>query len=217
MTMDMSVTASMEGQTVTMSMSMSMTQTIKYQTGKIYLEQVITSSESMSMPGYPAENDTETNTIYAYIEDTGSGITCKAKVLEGDYVITDWETIPLYNIGFSSLEELTPFATGYLDYTYFTKTDFGFELAGEQAERYLTETLSELSAYEEMINQMDIKTIVKYYVQNGALTGMRQDLDIGFNGTVEGATANLSLKLVAKGTVKDYGTTVVTKPAELVE
>ena len=135
--------------------------------------------------------------------------------MQDDYVVTNWTEIPLYNIGFSSVEDFTPVATGYVDYSYFTKTDFGFELNGEQAQRYLTETLSELSEYEELINQMDIKTIVKYYVQNGALTGMRQDLDIGYNGMVEGASANLTLTLVAKGTVKDYGTTVVVKPDAL--
>ncbi len=219
MDMTMAVSASSQGQTMTMSMSMSMLQTMKYAEDKIYLEQTITTTSKMEMPGYPemSENETETNTIAAYIEEVGGRIVCKAKVVEDDYVVTNWTEIPLYNIGFNSVEDLTPFATGYLDYSYFTKTDFGFELSGDQAQRYLTETLSQLSDYEELINQMNIKTIVKYYVQNGALTGMRQDLDISYNGNMEGASANLTLTLVAKGTVKDYGTTAVEKPTELVE
>ena len=106
---------------------------------------------------------------------------------------------------------------GYLDYTYFTKTNFGFELSGEQAERYLSETLDELAAYQDVIKDMDIKTLVKYYVQNGALTGLRQDLTIAYDQVFEGVNTKLDLSLTTKGTVKDYGSTVVEKPAEIAE
>ncbi len=227
MTMNTLITASQGGQSMEMKMDMSntMTQLIKYQEGKIYFEQTITStSESaMTIPGMGSMADdedlnfTKTETICAYIEEVDGEIICYAKVVENGVTIKNWEKGSVYNIGFSSAEDIVPFADGYLDYTYFTKTNFGFELSGEQAERYLSETLEELYAYQDIIKDMDIKTIVKYYVQNGALTGLRQDLTIGYDKVYQGANTKLNLDLVTTGTVKDYGTTVVTKPAEIVD
>ena len=219
MTMDMSTTASMQGIKMTMSMGMSLTQLIKYESGKIYMEQTTTTTMKMEAPDYPQynQNETESNTIYAYLEQVEDELVCYAKLVENGATVQNWTSGSIYTIGFGSVEELLPFADGYLDYTYFTKTDFGFELSGEQAERYLAETLEEMYQYQELLKDMDIKTIVKYYVQNGALTGSRQDLTIGYNGVIDGVSTSLGLTLVAKGTVKDYGTTVVEKPAEIVE
>lgn len=217
MDMNMSVNTSAQGQSATISMSMSMTQLIKYAGDAIYFEQTMTETSTMTIPGYPGggENETTSTTIAAYLEQTEFGLDCYAKVIKNGAVISNWDETSIYNLGFSSVQDLVPFANGYLDYSYFTKTDFGFELSGEQSERYLSETLEQLSMYEELINEMDIKTIVKYYVQNGALTGLRQDLNIGYDGNYQGANTKLSLTLVVNGTVKDYGKTVVMKPAEI--
>ena len=171
----------------------------------------------MEMPSYPQfnQNETTSNSIYAYIEQVGDDIVCYAKVVENGEILLNWQSEYIYNIGFNSVEDLLPFADNYLDYTYFTKTDFGFQIDGEQAERYLQEALEELADYQSVIKDMDIKTIVKFYVKKGALSGMRQDLTIGYDGVMDGASTKLNMTLVAKGTVKDYGTTVVEKPAEI--
>ena len=217
MDMDMTTTAAMQGITMDMTMDMTMTQTIKYSEGKIYMEQTTTSTLKMEMPSYPQfnQNETTSNSIYAYIEQVGDDIVCYAKVVENGEILLNWQSEYIYNIGFNSVEDLLPFADNYLDYTYFTKTDFGFQIDGEQAERYLQEALEELADYQSVIKDMDIKTIVKFYVKKGALSGMRQDLTIGYDGVMDGASTKLNMTLVAKGTVKDYGTTVVEKPAEI--
>lgn len=218
MDMDMTTTASAQGISMTMTMDMTMNQTIKYGAGKIYMEQTTTSNLKMEMPNYPQYSQTETtsSSIYIYMEQVEDDLVCYAKVVEDGVTIKDWESDYIYNFGFGSVEDLLPFADSYLDYTYFTKTDFGFQIDGEQAERYLAETMEQLEQYQDVIKDMDLKTIVKYYVKDGALSGMRQDLSIGYDGTIEGASTKINMTLVAKGTVKDYGTTVVEKPADIV-
>ncbi|MBE5744753.1 MAG: hypothetical protein E7355_01305 [Clostridiales bacterium] len=219
-TMNMTTVGAAQGMTVTMTVGMSLTQLIKYQDGKIYMEQTSVTTMKMEMPNAPAElneNETESSTIYAYITQEDDQLVCYAKVIQDGETIKNWTRGDIYTIGFSSVDDLLPFVDGYLDYTYFTKTNFGFELSGEQAERYLSETLDELAAYQDVIKDMDIKTLVKYYVQNGALTGLRQDLTIAYDQVFQGVNTKLDLSLTTKGTVKDYGSTVVEKPAEIAE
>ena len=222
MTMDMvtTATASSQGISVTMTMTMNMTttKTAKYADGKIYFEETTTSTMKMEMAEYPQFNQTETttSTLYQYIEQVGDKIIFHEKMVE-DGETDGWESYDdFYAVNWNDLKDLMPFADNYLDYTYFTKTDFGFQIDGEQAQRYLQESLEQLSEYQDLIKDMDIKTIVKCYVKDGALSGMRQDLTLGYDGVVEGAQMKLNMTLVAKGTVKDYGTTVVEKPADIV-
>ncbi|MBQ9117860.1 MAG: hypothetical protein IJY11_01500 [Clostridia bacterium] len=212
--MKMAVTATEDGISVRITDIASLSQLIKYEEGKIYIEQTVVNTAKMEVVGYPDFTETETTTsnIYAYLENVGTELVCYAKVVQNGQVTQNWTADEISTIGFESTEELVPFADGYLDYTYFTKTDYGFALDGEQAERFLEETVAQLDEYESIIKDMDIRTIVKYYVQNGILSGMRQDLTIGFDQTIEGIPTKINLNMVITCKAQDYGTTVVTKP-----
>ncbi len=203
-TYSMVVDMSVSGGGMTVDMDMQVEQLIKYADGKIYMEQSSTYNYTASYMG-ETETENESDKIYAYIEevveDEETVIKCYVKT--GDS--TEWYEGNLYTIGFSSLEQLTPFYDQYLDYSYFTKTSYGFELSGENADLYLAQVLDGMDS---MVSGMEVDIFAKYYVQEGALSGMRMDMSCDF--TVQGTTCTETATGLA--TIKDYGTTVVTKP-----
>lgn len=186
---------------ISVTVDMTMSQYIKYSQGAIYFEQ--TSGTTMKMMGTELENTQ--SVIKAYFEKTVTGdVKC--------YVSTDggeWTNGSLSMIGFSSIDELTPFANQYLDSTYFTKTDYGFELADENAERYVEQTMSQLKQY---MNGGEIDMFAKYYVCSGVLSGTRVDLNMDVSMMIEEQNVGGKATAVAESKVTDYGTTVVEKP-----
>ena len=109
------------------------------------------------------------------------------------------------------MSDLLPFAGEKMEYTYFTKTDYGFELTNENARRYIQHTLGQLSTYLDEDTVIDL--FAKYYVCNGALSGMRMDMemiiDVDYDSSTK-ITGNATA--VAESKVTDYGTTIVEKP-----
>lgn len=197
MTINMSQTYN--GETMNSSMVISMSQHIKYSVGKIYLEQRATSV---------IDGSSTSSVILAYIEEDENGVI--DVYVKTDESSTEWIKGNLYTIGFSSLQELTPFYDQYLDYTYFTKTDYGFKLADENAALYFEEALASAGVYD--TEGMNIDMFVKYYVSNGTLSGMREDADIDMTVTEGANSATLDMSVVGEVTCTDYGTTVVEKP-----
>ena len=188
------------GQHVTMDMTMN--QIIKHADGKVYLEQhvdMMTDGESYQQ------------SIYAYMETVDGEIVCYVKM--GEY--EDWYQSDLSTIGFTSLEQLTPFYDQYLDYTYFTKTDFGFALEEENARKYFEQALmGALSGMEGLIDpqQMEIDMYAEYYVSEGVLSGMRVDADVDMTVNQGGSSGTLEETVTTVTKCTDYGTTVIKKP-----
>ena len=179
---------------------MSMTQVIKYNENKIYIEQTITTSSL---------NEKSEESIYVYLEMLENGYECYAKATENNM---RWENVELYQVGFNSVEELTPFYDQYLDYTYFTKTNFGFQMSDANARQYMIESLNKESSLgdyiQELDKNMDMDMFVKYYVSNGVLSGIREDASFSINLD----DIQMDIEIVAQSSCTNYGSTVITKP-----
>ena len=201
--MDMDVKASYQGQTQTMTVKMVMSQFAQYSEDKIFLEQEY--SYTMSGMGY---NETESNYMSLYMEQVDGSAVCYVKQEKG----ASWQRA--YNYNFNNIDEFRPFADGYLDYSYFTKTDYGFELSGANATKYLEETMGDqLGDY--LSQGMNINMFCKYYVANGVLSGMREDATLSMNLTGSGMSGTIKALIGAEASVKNYGSTVVEKPADI--
>ena len=197
LTVDMQGTEN--GQAVNMTMEMNTRQLIKHADGKVYLEQVIESKQ---------DGKTSTNTIYAYLEEVDGKLVCYVKT---DPKSDEWMPTDLRNIGFTSLDQLTPFHDQYLDYTYFTKTNYGFALEDENAELYFNQVMGSMAGLG-TLPDMDIDMFAEYYVSEGVLSGMRMDIDVEFEVADGGSVVSAKETAVGITTCTDYGTTVVTKP-----
>ena len=193
-------------ETYTVVMEISAKQLIKHAGNKVYAE--ISTTTKMSQNG--VENVTPQN-IYLYLEENGDSITCYVKTSEDG----EWVSGSLNTIGFTSVDQLTPFYDQYLDYSYFTKTSFGFAIEKENARQYLKETLAAMSSmFPTDFNQNDlnIDMYAEYYVADGVLSGMRTDAQIDFSMVEDGVTATAEESVVGITTVTNYGTTVVESP-----
>lgn len=199
-TSDADVTVTSNGESYQMKTSLK--QLIKHADGKVYLEQILEMS---------GNGQSTIQSIYSYMETQGNYIKCYIKLGENE----DWMEADLSTIGFSSLDELTPFYDQYLDYTYFTKTDYGFALADSNAQKYFMDALmGSLESYASFINKdnLNLDMYAEYYVSKGVLSGMNvkasADITISYMGY--SLTLNEATTAVIKCT--DYGTTKVEKP-----
>ncbi len=174
-------------------------QIIRFTEDAIYIEQ-----KTKASPSIFGEN-TE---ICAYVfEDEYGSMEC--------YVSEDgeeWNPGSLSTVGFSSLEDLTPFKDQYLDYSYFNKTDYGFELAEENSKKYVDQTLSSLDT--SMFDELTMDMFAKYYVCEGTLSGMRTEVFLDSSVSTGEEDQELSIKAYAVNEMKitDCGTTVVERP-----
>ncbi len=210
MTYDVSMSVPGYG-SLDMDMEMTMKQFAKYADGKIYLEQTITMAVDGDdmLTGEMGDDLSDMNkVIYAYLEVVDDEVVCYVKT---DPNSTEWNPTNLRQIGFHDLDELLPFYDQYLDYTYFTKTNYGFEISGERMEQYIAQTF-EMADLEAYAGLMDIDLMVKYYVKEGALSGMREDGTVSAKVSEDGMSVKIKGVVEAIAKVTDYGTTVVEKP-----
>ena len=187
----------------TMTMTSSITQKVMHSEGKVYFEQISKSSSN--------GQETPESYICAYIEEGEYGVECYVKNSETG----PWQRASLYQIGFTSIDELTPFYNAYLDYTYFTKTEYGFALADENARAYFTQALmGALGSMSSMIDEdkMKLDMYAEYYVAEGVLSGARVDADVDMDLSVEGQTASLKEKVNTVTKCTNYGSTVIERP-----
>lgn len=177
-------------------------QIYKFQDGKIYIEQTQTTKEL---------GTTTTETLYFYAEEHDNGyVECYIKENGGM-----WQEAELRNIGFYRIEELTPFYNQYLDYTYFTKTDYGFDLPKENAAKYFSESLIDALRGENIIaseEDLDVNMYAEYFVREGVLSGMRINADAKMKVETDGLKVNVNMDIEGYAKVTNYGTTVVEKP-----
>ena len=203
MTVKAKTKASFEGESMNLTTEMVMEQLIKFADGKIYLESTTKTNDELQ----GINNETK---IYAYMETVDGKVDCYVKTEEDG----EWYRGSLTSIGFSTLDELTPFSDQYLDYTYFKKTDYGFSLSDENARSYFEQALSDVAgALADMITgDMDFDMLAKYVVQEGVLSAMIIDAKIVMNMNEQGVKMNIDETISGKTTCTNYGTTVVEKP-----
>ena len=188
------------GESGTQASETKVEQLLKYAGNKIYLELTTTTYDSTT----GAEPSVQT--IAAYMEEVDGDVTCYVKQ-NG----SDWMMGSLSAIGFSSLEELTPFYDQYLDYTYFTKTEYGFALGKENATSYIDEVLG--GQFGDLLEQgMEFDMLAKYVVQEGVLSAVLSDATLDFNMSQDGMSASMKYVIKSEMTCTNYGTTVVEKP-----
>jgi hypothetical protein len=213
-TLNLDMTASYGGQTQTIKTTETFTQKAWYNETAVLFEQTKTTTSdelSSEMFGSLLDYPDGTYAVYMEIVEDGEDI-CYVKTPES----LNWQEGDLYMINFSSIEDLRPFAGGYLDYSYFTKTDYGFELSSENATKYLNEAMG--SGMESLLSQgVNMDMFVKYYVSQGVLSGMRLDYTVGMNMSQQGMTMKMNMLMTSEASVKNYGTTIVQKPADIVD
>lgn len=174
---------------------MVITQNIKRDGDKIYFEQSITGDNELT-----SQFGSQTY-LAAYMEKDESG-SDKTYVKTSSYA--SWSEGYLTGINSASL---VPFYDQYLDYTYFSKTNFGFALKGDNALQYYTETINAQGAGQ-FLDDAELDLYAEYYVADGTLSGMRMEYSAKIN--VSGITQTT----VGENTMTctNYGTTVVEKP-----
>ena len=174
---------------------MLVTQTIKRDGDKIYFEQSITGDAELT-----SQFGSQTY-MAAYIEKDEDG---NSKTYVKTSAGATWGQGSLYGV---NAESLVPFYDQYLDYTYFSKTNFGFALKGDNALQFYTETISAQGAGQ-YLDDAELDLYAEYYVAEGVLSGMRMEYSAKIN--VSGVTQTT----VGENTMTctNYGTTVVEKP-----
>ena len=187
------------GKTMNFNMGSQVESTVKFADGKIYM-----SSKTILRD----EETFETNTYYteAYIEEIDGEVVC---YINENPDVPNWQETTLTKIGFNKIEELTPFYDGYLDYTYFTKTDYGFDISGENADRYIKETFDIIGLGEQ---SEENSLIARFYVSDGTLSAIRQDMNMVMDLSMEGIEFFANQRNYSIEVCTDYGTTVVEKP-----
>lgn len=209
MTMSMDYEMNMAGEVESSSSDVSVYQLLKFTEDKIYMETRSTSKY---------DGVTSSDEMYMYIElvDSELKVYVKYSYSQGSYSDStngQWVEGSLEMIGFESIDELKPFAEQYLDYTFFTKTDYGFEIGQENFIEFLKYTIRDAELdFDEMKDYMDLDMIAKYYVSDGVLSGMREDVEMSVEVSEMGVSMEMGLDIEAVATCTNYGTTVIENP-----
>ncbi|MBE7084601.1 MAG: hypothetical protein E7368_00930 [Clostridiales bacterium] len=232
LTQDMTMTQTVQGQSQTYTYRGVQTVTIKYDAGKMYLEGSVTSSGSMIDEGLVQSIDgkplPKSQTFKVYYDDNTNKMLVQMTQNDEPYVMQGamvndkgWMTnlssvITNYRLDIVDVRQITPAYDKHLDYTYFTKTNFGFEVAGENAKKYIDTALSGsmFNSFNQFGGETNTDMFAKYYVSDGVLSGTRQDLIMNSTATYAGQTMSLSTTIVAETSVMSYGTTTVVNPME---
>ena len=199
------IDAEAQGQKQKITMDIEIYQIVKYADNKVYFEQRTKSSQKAT----GMEDTVSEEVMYAYMEEVDGEIITYVKT--GD---SGWIEGELTFIGLSSMKEMRPFYNQYLDYTYFTREDYGFKLGRESAREYMRQALGATPGFSNLIDidTMDIDMYAEYYVNEGALSGMRTDAVIGMEIVQQGTEMEMTERVTAIATCTNYGTTVVENP-----
>lgn len=199
MAFEQKVTASAQGETY--SMVQKIEALSKFSEGKIYMEQTMTDITN------GVANETK---IFLYVEETEDGTMCYVKKGADQ----PWMKASLISVGYTNIEQLTPFYDQYLDYTYFTKRSYGFALADENARKYFSDALmAELEGVVEIDNEdTNIDMLAEYFVSGGVLSGMRLNASVDMSVHDEDISGSISVDCVNDIKCTNYGTTVIERP-----
>lgn len=203
------VDMSYQGEVAVMEMTITLEQVIKHDDGRVYMYQKMTTDTQMNAMG-DVENESFVEEIYAYMETVNGRPVCYVKMSDDD----EWTKADLHTIGFSSIEELTPFYDQYLDFSYFKKTNYGFSLEDENARQYFNQVFSEIMGDVgiDFDEDADFEMTAKYYVNDGVLSGIQTDAVIRMSIVESGILMNITEIITGTTTCTDYGTTEVVRP-----
>lgn len=183
-------------------LSATVTQTIKRDGGKILFEQKITGDSQLT-----GQLGGSSPYLAAYMETDENGDTT-TYVKQSEF--GSWTEGYLYGV---NAESVVPFADQYLDYTYFSKTNFGFALKGDNALRFYTETINANASNQNVkVEIISLDMYAEYYVVDGVLSGMRMEYEGNLKASAQGQTQKQTTIGENTMTCSDYGTTVVEKP-----
>ncbi len=189
------------------------TSIIKYTEDKVYMEITTTVlGESVTIKFY-IEKVEETLKSYIFYDDSWQEVDLRTL---GNSLAQAGQTIEGGEL--TSIDQLAPFKDSYLDFSYFKKTDYGCELTEEHFIAYLNQafkqSMQDNSSSIGMKN-MNFKGSVKYYVSKGVLSGIRTQVNMSYAIEVEQQTSNVSMQITCSEKCLDYGTTTITRPADL--
>ena len=189
---------------------------MKIADGKFYLEQTVETS------AFFQNNVQKTN---FYLEATADGdAKCYIQENGGEWEYRPNTTVAFYNglYVIDTVDEFTPFFDhSEFSSTYFEKTNYGFEVPEEKGKDYFMDTYywRELSRAlrSEGIYVYDEDTEVEklyaeYFVQEGALTGMRMNGKVTFTDESEGITLKFTYETDYVAKITNYGSTVIESP-----
>ena len=179
-----------------MNLEMTLTQTIKRDGNKIYLKQVIDAEGDSQYISLLVGSTNRYMEVYIEKDDEGSYDTWVKMSADGEWTES-----------YSSFQ-VDPFAgQDMLDYTYFSKADFGFALKGENALRFYREYASG-----NIPDDAKLDLYAEYYVKDGVLSGMRMEYSADITQETYGQTIRAITTGLNKMSCTNYGTTVVEKP-----
>lgn len=182
-----------QGQT----MEMTLTQTIKRDGNKIYIKQIVEGDPTLVAQALPFGTD---EYMEVYIEKSESGSTTTKVKMSAD---GSWQDS---NLVFT----VDPFAgQDRLDYSYFSKANFGFALKGENAIKFYR---SYANGYIPDDAKLDL--YAEYYVKEGVLSGMRMEYSADITQEAYGVTVRSITTGLNKMSCTEYGTTVVEDPTK---
>ncbi len=172
--------------------SATITQSLKRSDNKIFFEQIISGDSAIT-----AQFGSQTYiAIYVEIDQNGQSTMYASNSQDGS-----WQK------GHFPAEPLVPFYDQHLNYTYFTKTDFGFILKDDNKNQFYNEVVNSQSSNQQLSDDtLDI--FAEYYVAEGALSGVRMGYSV--TGTTNGFNITSEEEITILCT--DYGTTVVNRP-----
>ncbi len=155
-------------------------------------------------------------------DDSSLGMSCKAYIMKnGDVYVYDdeakvWAQSSLAAINVTP-DQLVPFGSQEeTTFTYYKKTDYGFELNMEEILNFVVETLGK--AIGDMASFLDVIKIdgyCRFYVSDGVLSGVREKLDLSVDVSEKGESCKLNETVILELVCKDYGKTVVVLPEEI--
>lgn len=185
-----------------------------------YTENAIYYKQTLGMPDPTSETgEIKETTVELYFEKNASA------ELGFDFYAKNGTTWAKYTditaLGFESIDDLRPFHQQYIDYSYFTKTEFGCAIQRENLEIYMNGTIQALKeaakAMGAQIDGLDItfhvnKGYLNYFVKEGTLSGMKSCFECSVPFNVNGMATDIVV--YTDGTTKcfNYGTTEITRP-----
>ncbi len=97
------------------------------------------------------------------------------------------------------------------DYSYFVKTNSGFKINSDKFDKYIETALDEMSDIMQDLDLSSIKANAEFFVNNGIM--YKTTATVSAKMSILGATGNI--KATTTAVYDNFGTTVVTVPADL--
>ncbi len=200
-------TVTVQGRTQSVKYTMDLSITLKV-TETAAMIKTTTSAKG----NFPAEEGmpegTQSATVYIVVEN--GALVAYSQTNGGTYQRNDYAFAD-----YDSLAELFNYQQPDIDHTLFEKTKTGFKLSPDKFDEYVEEYLGdEMDNFNGLIPQ--IKGEATYFVTDGRLAKGTAKVSAKGGASEQGMSISISIGASATTTYTDFGTTVVTLPAEIV-